>query len=107
MAEVKKLWGGTLPANWTTEADVTNLCAQVDAIIDGKTNPDVIGTGAKEAQLANDVVYRMMVHADWAHAGLEGEEPVIWNRDLLDRLNRLSTDASVGQAAYMKMMADS
>ena len=106
---VKIMWGGTLPANWTTEANVTALCGQVDEDIDGKTYPTVLSTSAGTVlQLANEVVYRKMIHANWAHrGGTPAEEPVIWTRDLLDRLEQLSRDATKGTAAYMKMQADS
>ena len=109
VAEVKKMWGGTLPANWTTEADVTNLCGQVDEEVDSKTYPVVLSTSdATVAQLCNEVVYRRMIHANWAHrGGPPAEEPVIWTQDLLDRLAQLSRDSTEGTAGYMKMQADS
>lgn len=108
VAEVKKLWGGTLPANWTTEANVTNLCTQVDCVIDGKTYPDTISTTSNPAkQLANEIVYRKMIHSNWAHAGSEGTEPVIWTTDLIDRLEQLSKSATEGTAVYVKMQKES
>ncbi len=109
VGEVKKLWGGTLPANWTTEGDVTNLCTQVDAEIDGKTYPSSISTSSNPAkQLANEVVYRRMIHGNWAHrGGPVAEEPVIWTRDLIDRLEQLSRHATKGTAVYVKMQAES
>ena len=108
VGEVTKLWGGTLPANWTTEADVTNLCTQVDSAIDAKTHPaSISGSSGTAKQLANEVVYRMMVHANWAHSGgPAADEPVIWTQDLLDRLERLSRDTTAGTASYVTMRAD-
>ena len=98
VAEVKKLFGGTLPANWTTEANVTNLCAQVDAVINGKTYPNTLSTtDPNVVQLCNELVVRYMMHGNWAHAGgiLSGQpEPQIWTKDLEDRLVRLSTDST-------------
>ena len=95
VGEVKKLFGGTLPPNWTTEDNVTNLCAQVDAELDALTYPDTISTTSAAAlQLANEIVYRRMIHANWAHAGATTEEPRIWTRDLITRLTRLSKDAT-------------
>jgi len=98
VAEVKKLFGGTLPANWTTEANVTNLCAQVDEIIDSKTYPDVLSASdAKVKILACEIVYRYMLHADWMHAGGPSsgiQEPRIWTKDIEDRIVRLSKDST-------------
>jgi len=107
VSEVKKLFGGTLPANWTTEANVTNLCTQVDAAIDGKTTGSVSTSSAAAKQLANELVARYMMWGNWMHAGSEGEEPVIWNRDMLDRLEQLTIAPADGTAAYMKLQADS
>ena len=109
MAAVKIMWGGTLHANWTTEANVTALCGQVDEEVDSKTYPVVLSTtDATILQLCTEVVYRRMMHANWAHrGGAPAEEPVVWTRDLLDRLAQLSRDATEGTAAYMKLQADS
>lgn len=104
--EVVKMLGATYPPNWDATS-VGNLCTLVDYVLDGKTYPDVLGSSTEVKQLANEVVIRYMTYGDWVHDGREGEEPVIWTRDLLDRLDQLSTDATLGQAAYMKMQADS
>lgn len=109
VAEVKKLFGGTLPANWTTEANVTNLCTQVDAAIDGKVSPNSIsGSSSAAKQFANELVARYMMWGNWMHAGAPaGEEPMIWNQDMLDRLEQLSTTSTEGTAVYIKMQEES
>ena len=108
VAEVKKLFGGTLPANWTTESDVTNLCTQVDAAIDGKSEGSVSGSSAAAKQLANELVARYMMWGNWMHAGAPaGEEPVIWNQDMVDRLENLTSTPAEGTAVYVKMQAES
>ena len=109
VAAVKIMWGGTLPANWTTEANVTAVCGQVDEEVDSKTFPVVLSTSdATVLQLCNEVVYRRMIHTNWAHrGGVPAEEPVVWTTDLLDRLEQLSRSATAGTAAYVKMQEPS
>jgi len=107
--EVVKMLGGTYPPNWDATS-VGHLCDHADYVVDAKTYPDVLlGTSTEVVQLCNEVVVRYMAYGDWVHAGGPAAgttEPVIWTRDMLDRLDQLSTDATLGQAAYMKMQAD-
>ena len=97
VAEVKKLYGGTCPPNWA-DAAVTALCTSIDYHLDGKTAPDTLSTtDVNVIQLANELVYRWMNNADWATSGGASDgrnEPVIWTRDLLDRLQRLSSTST-------------
>lgn len=111
VAEVKKLFGGTLPPNWSTEANVTNLCGQVDYELEGKAAPHSLSsTDTAVVQLANELVYRRMIHADWAHGGghVSGmPEPVIWTREMLERFDRILTDSSYKGATYLKLQEES
>ena len=108
--EVVKMLGGTYPPNWDSTS-VGHLCDQADYVVDAMTYPDTLSTTSTEVvQLCNEVVVRYMAYGDWVHAGGPATgttEPIIWTHNLTERLRRLSTDATLGQAAYMKMQADS
>jgi len=92
-AEVLKLWGGTFPPPWDNTS-VGNLCTQVDAEIDGRATPSTFGTGTNETFFANTVVYRKMMHANWAAGGAQPPEPVVWTRDVEQWFQSLLTNTT-------------
>jgi len=102
-AEVYKLFGGvTWPAGWT-DANVTNLCAQVDAEIDGKASPSTFGTGTNHVLFANMLTYRRILHSVWALGPMTTQEPIVWTTELQEWFEALLTDTTADAVAYLKM----
>lgn len=96
--EVTKLFGGTLPPGWVGGTLVSDVCTQMDYHLDSKTAPNTLSTSSNAVkQLANELVYRWIIHSIWGSGGgplSDSPEPPIWTTDMLDRLERLSTDTT-------------
>ena len=103
-AEVLKLWGGTFPAPWDNTS-VGNLCAQMDAMIDGRATPSTFGTGTNDVFFANSLVYRWMVNSNWAAGGAQPPEPVVWTRDIEEWFQQLLTSTTHDAIVSIKMQS--
>jgi hypothetical protein len=101
-AEVLKLCGGTFTPPWDNTS-VGNLCTQIDAEIDGRASPNTFGTGTNHQFFANYLVYRHMIHSNWAAGGAQPPEPYIWTRDVEDWFQRLLTNTTTKGTTYVKM----
>ena len=92
-AEVVKLFGNTYPPGWTSTT-VGYICD----IVDDELDEYELSTSDQGAiTLANLVVYRRVIHSQWASAGgiLTGmNEPKIWTQDLIDLRDRLADEGT-------------
>ena len=89
-AEVKKLFGGNYPGSWD-DTSVGNLCA----IVDDELDVYELSTSDDSAvDLANMLVYRRIIHAQWAHSDMSKPEPVVWDKSMTEWLNRLSDEGT-------------
>lgn len=111
-ARVSARLGGDDPSGWV-QADIEGLCTQADYIIDAETYPETLSTTSDLViELAVDVVLRMMRLSDFMHeasgsAGHDGrmypDIPVL-NKELKDRIARLSTSQSTGSFTTIDMI---
>jgi hypothetical protein len=99
-AEVLKLLGGTYPAGFNA-TNVGNMCAEADYELDdfalANYNTTLSTTDTAVISIANNVVVRKVIHAQWLHAPIatRGPEPEIFTQHIRDRI-----EAHLGSTTY-------
>ena len=105
---VSKVWGysGTVfPPGWTATT-VGYIC---DAVDDELDEYELSSSDAGAVALANQLVYRRMIHVNWAQAGgpMSGTpEPVVWSKDLIDWRDRLDEHGTYEFVAVVDTVND-
>ena len=107
-AEVVKLIGGSYPAGWDATS-VGNLCPDADYALDGyvkKYYKTSLSTTDNEViSIANAIVVRKMVSANWVQGGSQGSEPVIFTQEIRDRIAAVCADTTSDGITYVKMQS--
>jgi hypothetical protein len=101
-AEVIKLNGGNYLAGWDATS-VGNLCAIVEEELD---EYEIAATGSGPVTLANMLVHRRMINANWAAGPMTAPEPVVWTKDLIELKNRLQSEGTYIYATTVDMVSD-
>ena len=104
-AEVVKLFGNTYPPGWTATT-VGYICDSVDDELD---EYELSTSDQGAIALANQLVYRRVIHAIWAAAGgiLTGHnEPKVWSQDLIDWRDRLADEETYEFVASVDTVND-
>ena len=99
-AEVLKLLGGYYPAGFNA-TNIGNMLDEADYELDDYArenyNTTMSTTDTAVISIANNLVVRKIIHAQWIHSPVEGRgpEPVIFTQHLKSRI-----DAHLGSTTY-------
>lgn len=99
-AEVVKLLGGNYPAGFNA-TNVGTMLDEADYELDDYAllhyNTTMSTSDTSVISIANNIVVRKIIHAQWVHAGVEGRgpEPAIFTTRIRERI-----DAHLGSTTY-------